>query len=335
MKRTWKLVAAGLLILAAAYAGLLLVTRGPDTGSVPSVFTRELMKTPLAGSDPLSDQYVRELRKYYGATIAEKSTQAALLGLRDYFMAGRQGTGENLFHTLLTRAFPGHADEILKTLADLDSYERWLEENRDMLLRMSPEERLAALWKQRTALFGEEAHRIFSGEMLATEARKAKVQDTLAVLNESQDTSVDDKLELYQGVLREAYADTPESYILEQKGILSTVFFSMDSVQDGLRRMDPEARRQEISRIRRSMGLTEEQAEAMAKRDADNELRWEIGLRYMEEREAVEKAYEDSEREEKIKELRERFFDDEANTIELEEKDGFFRFRRPRIYGRN
>jgi hypothetical protein len=42
------------------------------------------------------------------------------------------------------------------------------------------------------------------------------------------------------------------------------------------------------------------------------------------------------EREEKLKALREKYFQDEANTIEREEEnDNFFRFERPHIYGRN
>ncbi len=39
--------------------------------------------------------------------------------------------------------------------------------------------------------------------------------------------------------------------------------------------------------------------------------------------------------EERLDNLREQYFDDEANTTALEEKDGFLRFKRPDIYGRN
>jgi hypothetical protein len=41
------------------------------------------------------------------------------------------------------------------------------------------------------------------------------------------------------------------------------------------------------------------------------------------------------EQEEKLKALREKYFQDEANTIEREENDKFFQFERPHIYGRN
>ena len=328
---------AGIVIIVASVvcAALFLTIRKPETGPVLHGIPQEILKTPLAGSDPFSDQYVKELKKYYGRTISEKSTQAALIGLRDYFMTMRPDNGRSHFLALLKRAFPDHADEIMQTLAKLDQYERWLEDNRDMLLRMGPEERMAFLWKKRIELFGEDAGKIWSGEMLATEARKAKIQETLAVLNNSDDTTMDDKLDLYQDVLHEAYEGSPENYILDQKELLSKVFFSIDSVQDELNQMSPEQRRQEITRIRRNMGLTEDQVESMAKRDADRELRWEAGLQYMKDRDAAVQEYQGPELEERLKELRRQYFDDEAGTIELEEKDGFFRFKRPHIYGRN
>ncbi|HON60229.1 MAG TPA: hypothetical protein PK314_00020, partial [Deltaproteobacteria bacterium] len=77
------------------------------------------------------------------------------------------------------------------------------------------------------------------------------------------------------------------------------------------------------------------QIESMARRDADNQRRWDIGLEYMEERGRIVREFQGHEQEERLKALRERYFLDEAGTIELEEKDGFFRFERPRIYGRN
>jgi hypothetical protein len=55
----------------------------------------------------------------------------------------------------------------------------------------------------------------------------------------------------------------------------------------------------------------------------------------MQEREDAVKEFKGPEREERLKALREQYFQDEAKTIELEEKDNFFRFNRPRIYGRN
>jgi len=290
---------------------------------------------PPAGSDPFSDRIVHELKKYYGGTISEKSAQASIIGVRDLVVGARPADGKALFQAILERSFPGYSGDIMETLDKLDEYNRWLEENKEVLLRMSATERAAALWEKRKELFGEDAEKIWSGEVLATEARNAYVQDTLAMLNESTDTSIDEKLRVYQDTLHETYEGSPEEFILDQKELLSKVFFSIDSVQEELKQMGPGQRQAEIDRIRREMGFTSEQIESMARRDTDNQRRWDIGLEYMEERRRVVEEFEGQELKEGLKALRERYFLDEAGTIELEEKDGFFRFERPRIYGRN
>jgi hypothetical protein len=200
---------------------------------------------------------------------------------------------------------------------------------------MTAIERLTAMWQKRHELFGEDAEKIWTGELLATEERKAKVQDTLAELNESMDMTIDEKLDINERTLREVYARTPEAFLLNQRGLLAKVFFSIDSVQEELKWLTPEQRQQEINRIRSSMGFAPEQIEKMAQRDAYNAGRWETGMKYMEEREAVIQQYKGQAQEERLDELRQQYFHDEANTIALEEKDDFFRFKRPHIYGRN
>lgn len=290
---------------------------------------------PLAKNDPFIEHMVREFRKYYGETISEKSTQAGIISLRNFIMGTRPADGRSVFYTILKKAFPAYADEIMDTLARLDEYNRWLADSRDALLKMTESERTAAMRKKRHELFGDDAEGIWSGDMLATEARKAQMQDTLSALNETDGMGIGEKLQVYEGALRAAYKDSPEAFILQQPELLSKVFFSIESVQDELKKMNPEARQQAIDSIRRQMGSTDEQIERMAARDADNERRWQVGYQYMEKRDELAKRYQGAELEEKLGELREQSFGNEANTIEREEKDDFFRFQRPRIYGRN
>ena len=285
--------------------------------------------------DPFSDKIVSELKKYYGSTIAKKSTQAEIISIRDFVMGLRPEKGKDYFYNILKRAFPQYADEIMKTMEKLDLYNRWLLDNRDQLMKMTASERLAAMWKKRKELFGEDAEKIWSGELLASEERKAKVQDTLAELNKSKELSLDAKLDRYKRTLREAYDGTAEEFIIKQGGLISKVFFSLDSVQEELNNLSPAQRQQEINRLRAEMGMTERQVESMARRDADNASRWDTGLQYMEKREAVVKQYEGQEQENRLNDLRKEHFGDEANTIALEEKDGFYRFKRPHIWGRN
>lgn len=339
MSRKAKTALAVLCIAVIALVALTFyfVIRDPERSLVrnQSHFQKELSKISLGAQNPLSDQFVKELRKYYGRSIADKVTQASLYNLRNMIMGSNPEKGRALFHEMLKKAFPEYADVIMATLDKIDQYNQWLMDNRSMLAGMSATERLAAMEKKRKELFGEDADKIWSGDELATEARKARIQDTLAVLNESRDTTIEEKLEVYQGTIKEAYENTPEGFILNQGDLLSKVFFSIDSVQEELKQMNSQDRQQEINRIRRKMGFTEKQVESMARRDADNEMRWEAGLQYMKDRDKVVQQYQGQEQEEKLKELREQYFDDEAKTIELEEKGDFFRFQRPHIYGRN
>jgi hypothetical protein len=279
--------------------------------------------------DSFSDQLVKELQKYYGKNISDKSTQASLIGIRDFVISTFPANGKSLFYNILKRAFPAYADEIMRTLDKLDQYSRWLEDNKMMHSKMDME-------KKKRELFGEDADKIWSGDMLATEVRKAKMQDVMAVLNKSGDTTLNEKLNVYRGALNETYKGTPEEFFLDQKEMLSKVFFSIDSVQDVLKQMNPEERQQEINNIRSKMGLNSHEIEEMAEIDAENERRWNVGLEYMQERNDIVDNFKGQEQEDKLKDLREKYFQDEANTIEREEEnDKFFRFERPHIYGRN
>jgi hypothetical protein len=310
---------------------------------------------PSAESDPLSpshknesvnekfqqmgisieDQLVKELQKYYGATISERSTQASLYDIRKNFVGSRPD-GREFFFNILKRAFPELADEIQMTLDKLDIYHQWLMENDAVLAQMNIEERMTALWKKRIELFGEDAKEIWIDEVMATDSRKGKMLDTLDFIDTAPEMTMDDRLQLYKDSLEETYKGTPEQYLLDQKPILAKIFFSIDSVQDDLKQMTPEQRQMAINNIRRDMGFTEKMVTEMEELDADNNRRWEVGLKYMGERNQIVEQFQGELQREKIQELRKKYFGEEASTIQAEEEnDDFFRFERPRYYGRN
>lgn len=334
-KKKLSLMAAGAAALVCVAAlSYFLLAKDADVGPSRAFFSGG-KDIPLVENDPFVDRMVREFKKYYGQTIAERATQAGIISLRDFVLGTRPDNGKAVFYTILKKSFPAYADQIMDTLARLDAYNRWLAENKDALLKMSKSERTAALWKKRHELFGDDAEKIWKGDMLATEARKAQVLDAINALNEEDGTSIEDKLQVYEGALRNTYKDSPEAFILEQPELLSKVFFSIDAVQNELKKMTPEQRQQTINDIRKQMGSTDEQIARMAAHDTDNEQRWQVGYQYMEKRDEAAKLYQGEELEAHLKTLRDQYFGREANTIELEEKDGFYRFQRPRIYGRN
>jgi hypothetical protein len=283
----------------------------------------------------VEDQLVKELRKYYGSTISEKSTQASIYDIRKAIV-GSNPDGMQLFYNALKRAFPDYVDEIMETLDKLDDYNQWLEKNEQRLSQMSEESRMAALWEKRISLFGEDAQEIWADEMTVADARRSKYKETIDLIDRSKDITMEEKLNIFQDTLQKIYEGSPEAFLLDQSFTMSKAFFSIDSVQDELTRMDPDERQMTINKIRREMGFSDQQVEKMEKLDAKRNEKWEIGLAYMAEREKVVSEYEGEEQKEKLTALREKYFQDRAKTIELEEeKDKFFRFERPRFYGRN
>jgi len=283
----------------------------------------------------LEDRLVAELQKFYGKTISEKSTQILLLRIKDFLSGPYPQDADERFYAILKRAFPELADEIMETLVKLEEYNAWLDENDGMLSGLNHLEKQGMLWEKRRELFGDDADIIWSEEVLAYEERKRAMKDTIHMLDGSNDTTMDEKLAIYKSTVSQTYTDSPEAYILESTDMLAKVFFSIDSVQEELARLDPDQRRLEIARIRKEMGYASKQINELAAMDDYRSRRWENGLNYMEERDIVEAKYSGSELDEQLKALREKYFKHEAKTIELEEKDGFFRFERKRYYGRN
>jgi hypothetical protein len=292
--------------------------------------------TPEQREKMLVDRLVLELQQRYGKTISRIDTQATLLDVKKQIMAlfpGDAGLAE--FYQILRLAFPDDADAVIATLDKLEQYQRWLADNEGLLYRMSAYDRKAALWEKQRELFGDDADEIWSGELMASEVRTAAMQDIMAVIGESREISIEEKLDIFQDALRQTYENSPDDHVLGQRFMLAKVFFSIDSVQEDLKAMSPELRQFEMDQIRRELRLSEQEIENMKVLDAARDRQWETGLSYMEEREAVLLQYRGPEQEEKLKALREKYFQDEANTIALEENDDFFRFNRPRIYGRN
>lgn len=169
----------------------------------------------------------------------------------------------------------------------------------------------------------------------AAEQREQVMRDRILALSGSDDTTIDYKLDRYLQALRETFEGTAQAHVLEDRSMLTEAFLRMESVQRDLASLSPGARRQELARIRREMGFSEDQVAELAEMDDHREARWQRGLAYMEERRRILDTFDGEAREAELRALRERVFAHEAKTIALEEEQGFFRYERPRIYGRN
>jgi hypothetical protein len=165
----------------------------------------------------------------------------------------------------------------------------------------------------------------------AEEAARARVVDAAKAADEPLERG----LHRYLDALRSALEESGDEALLAYRSVWTEHFLRIDTVQEELAALPPGARRNALASVRREMGFTPDEIEVLAERDAVRDARWEVGLGYMEERRRLTKTFEGDALEEELRHLRERTFAHEARTIALEEASGFFRFERPRIYGRN
>jgi hypothetical protein len=164
----------------------------------------------------------------------------------------------------------------------------------------------------------------------SAEAREEALRAAIRDIGQDESLSLDGRLERYReavkGQVRPGF-DSPS--------LLTEVFLRMPGVQKELAALGPSARSRELAHIRRELGYDDAGIARMEEIDARREARWENGLAYMQERARVVATFEGGAREDELDALRSEYFGEQAPTIAREERDEFFRFERPRVYGRN
>lgn len=284
--------------------------------------------------DPYVQQLAIDLLDAYGEDIHNRAVQARLLEVRDRVLASHPQDGQQLFELALFIAFPVYAQDILNTLAKLVQYQQWLEINYLALSDMSYLEREGAKWTKRLELFGTDAELIWADEKQAWAQRQQQVQQVIETLDQADHQTLDETLFQLRSSLDDAYGSGLGRVALDS-GMVAQVYFGFESVQAKLRGMGPDQRQQQINRIRSQLGYSEDQVARLESRDQRRDQRWQNGLAYMQEREALAGRLTGQELDLALQELQERYFQHEAVTIAREEQDGFFRYQRPRFYGRN
>jgi hypothetical protein len=303
-------------------------------GSVPS----RAAATSAAELTQSGDQRVVELAvKYlelYGDTITEPATQARLYNERRNLLARYPDSGNELFQSAITTAFPELADSIFALMTKLDRYNRWLD-NHELRLQGLPDmERYAELWQQREAIFGPLASQIWAEEQNPVEAKSDQFQQTLARLDQANQMPLTELAHQLQTTADELYgADLARQ--LAGSGATGHALFAMDRVQLQLANLPADQRQQTINDLRRQIGYSEEAVRQLAKDDQRREEKWQKGKTYMAERRALENRLNGDQLEAALTDLRQEHFGFSAPTIEREEEEGFFRFERERRYGLN
>jgi len=170
----------------------------------------------------------------------------------------------------------------------------------------------------------------------ASEAQEEALRAALLGVAEDESLALEARLDRYRDALRKARDQAPGSRsAFDHPGMRVEAFLRVDAVQRELAALSPAARSHALAHIRRELGLPEQEIARMEEIDERREARWQNGLAYLQERARIEATFEGEALEEELRALREEYFGEEAPTIEAEERSGFHRFRRPRVYGRN
>lgn len=290
-----------------------------------------------AGSSALDATELQRLAEYLrgrygGEKLNNAYMQVKLLEeLMRYFQKHAPGDWEQALLAFLRETYPERYEALAAVLRARLDYERWIRENERYLLELGEEDRRRNIWEQREALFGKEA----AEQIWASERKSQAVADALAALDARTDVKVADKVKLYREQLQEVYGAQTDAFLERHRQEAMNRFLDLASVQRELGALSPEERSRSLREIRVGMGLDAEALQRWDALDAERDARWDAGARYMREREALARQYAGAELEARLRPIRERYFGAEAETIADEEAGGFFRFTRPRVWGRN
>jgi hypothetical protein len=284
------------------------------------------------GAEPPTGDLVSYLRSRYGSRIRDPHTQMRMLEqLMRHFQKLNPSSWEADLLAVLEQAFPELYDELVQRLRQRLDYESWVKEHHAGLKEKPEAERRAAIWEERNRLFGKEvAEKIWVAEL-----RNTAVADALKSIDALPNASVGERMAQYKQSLEKTYGERSQAYVQAHQQELMNSFLELGSVQKDLGTMPPEQRAQNLRTIRKEMGLDEQALQRWEELDGVRDARWELGSQYMSEREALAQQYAGPELEARLTELRTRYFSDEAQTVAEEEQSGFFRFTRPRQWGRN
>lgn len=286
------------------------------------------------GQDTFLSDLIAKLQITHHGDIHLLHIQASLIKVKAFVLQRYPSDGERKFIEVITAAFPEYATSILALLDKLDIFNDWLIENQTSLLALEHQIQQGTIWEKRRELFGSDAEKIWAHELSGMADQKTAMQQVIQTLDQAHEISMEEKLFQLQTAIDEQLAGTVQAEAMSG-GLISKVFFTLNSVQQELAAMVPEARQEKINDIRAQLGLNEEQIERLQKKDQERELRWENGLAYMAEREQLMVSADEYTRDAELEALRQRYFGPQAVTIQREEESNFWRYQRKRIYGVN
>lgn len=305
-----------------------------QAGQHPS--TRITVPEPEDGeSMPLFEtRLAAALLERYGDTITDIRVQLSLLRVQNQLLEKSPREGIAQFARVIRLAFPDLAETILSNIAKMLEYQSWLTDNRLTLEDLGPLEKQGMLVNKRRSLFGNDADLIWADELEDWNRKREAMAQRLEDLGQQPFQSASETIYQIRSSIEETYGDLAGSTLVTP-ALLSQVFFEFDNVQGQLSAMDADQRQEQINQMRRHLGYPEQAVERLASADQERNQRWDNGLAYWEERQEILDTLPENQQARKLDELREAYFGAEAPTIRQEEEIGFYRYTRPRVYGRN
>ena len=306
----------------------------PDSDINTSDKSIEVNASVASASD--ANTYVQRLaqrlKKDYGKNIALLPVQAKLYMERLNVLSEYPEEGLALFNQAIALAFPDFQQAILSLLELIETYRQWLVDNDEELASLSEEEYDQLVNEKRQEIFGDQLDGLLYDPDLSADQIAAKKH--IQSLDKAYDMDYDERLYQLNTSMYEAFDNTVQFAQLTPVSIADT-FFNLRSVQRDLAAMEPSERQERINDTRARLGFTPEELEYFEKRDQKRNARWENGKAYMKARaELIETSSEET-LDAALDALREKFFKHEKDTFAKEEASGFFRYTRPRVYGRN
>jgi len=280
---------------------------------------------------------IRDLKDQYSSQIHHIHIQAKLITIREPLINLLDAPIEKELKAVLATAFPSHENSILNVWSRMDEYQKWLTTQNRTLMELNTLSRSGMLWQQRNELFPIAASDIWNEEQDNYETAQLNFHSTIDQLDKSHDVPMNERIQRLQTSFQQA--DNAFTRTLGQqsgihKNTIASVLFGLSSVQEELRNLDAEHRQLEIDAARRDLGYDEDSIIKMSTTDRKREQRWSNGYAYMESRDQLMASNEQPSASQ-FNALRHQFFGNSALTIEREETSGFYRFQRPRYYGRN
>lgn len=310
--------------------------RTPDDSATQAPRADSLPSQPGSGAtlpdfDDKELAIIEQLKNKYGSQLAGAALQVNVIGnLMDLLQKLYPHDWAPRLLRILASAFPGQVKELRDRFDALQQYNAWLKDVLPHMTFPDPAARREAIWNQRLAMFGPAANDIW-----AVERREQKLAATIDQLA-SSNAPLQEKKQTYLRSLKETYGEGITALNAPHQTQNMTRFLSLPSVQDDLRQLPVEARREALRSFRSDMGLDPAALQRWDVLDEERDTSRSIGTTYMAERSKLEARYQGAELEQQVIQLRSRLFSaEEARFIRNEEASGHFRFRTPQTIGVN